>query len=131
VIVLDTHVLIWWIGGGRKLSARARREMKNAMPESPAEVSAISALEIATAVRRGRLDLGMPVEEWFADLNKLPEVRFRPVSAAMAQLAGSFDPSAPADPADRLIAATAIVLGATLITADDKLRGFPPVRTAW
>lgn len=79
--------------------------MRNVLTQKPAEVSAISALEIAAVVRRGRLDLGMPVEQRFADLDLLPEVRLHPVSAAIARPAGSFDISAPGDPADRLIGA--------------------------
>lgn len=131
MIVLDTHVLVWWVSGAGRLSPRARRELRSAVPRAPALASAISVLEIATAVRRGRLSLGVPVGQWFADLGALPELRLQPVTADIAALAGSFDEHAPGDPADRLIAATAISLGAKLITADSRLRAMPRLQSAW
>ncbi len=131
MIVLDTHALIWWVNGGPGLSARARRELRAASAHDPAAVSAISAFEIRTAVRRGRLDLGVPIEQWFADLAALPELRFQPVTTEIAVLAGSFGKDAPGDPADRLIAATALALKAKLVTADARLRRFPQLHTVW
>jgi len=88
-------------------------------------------LEIATAVRRGRLALGVPLDPWLADLYALPELQFVPVSAAIAQLAGGFDDSMPSDPADRIIAATALTLGANIVTADGRLHDCPHVSTLW
>lgn len=73
----------------------------------------------------------MPLERWFADVERLPEIRFHPVSAGIARLAGAFDDPAPRDPADRLIAATAVKLGGKLVTADRQLLGFPLVETVW
>ena len=131
MIVLDTHVLIWWLSGARKLTARASREVRSAKSGSPALVSAISTFEIATAVRRGRLELGVPLENWFADLSALPEVRIQPVTQEIALLGAQFPDEAPGDPADRLIAATALVHGARLVTADSRLRGLPQLQTVW
>lgn len=127
MIVLDTHALVWWVNGKPALSARARRALRGATLAA----SAISALEIATAVRRGRLELGLPLEQWFADLALLPELKLEPVTAEIARVAGSFDESVPGDPADRIIAATAIALGAKLVTADKRLRAVPRLRTVW
>ena len=131
MIVLDTHVLVWWVNGSPALPSRVQRELRAALADGPARVSAISAFEIRTAVRRGRLDLGVPIEQWFGDLAALPELRFEPVSHEIALRAGSFDESVPGDPADRIIAATALCLAATLATADAKLRRFPGLRTVW
>jgi PIN domain nuclease of toxin-antitoxin system len=131
LIVLDTHVLIWWVNGSPELKARARREIHGALARGPVQASTISAFEIRTAVRRGRLDLGIPIEQWFADLAALPELRFQPVTAEIAVLAGSFGKDAPGDPADRLIAATALALKAKLVTADARLRAFPQLQSVW
>ena len=131
LIVLDTHAIIWWVNGSPALSARARRELRGALAKGPVHASAISAFEIRTAVRRGRLDLGIPVERWFADLAALPELHFQPVTPEIALLAGSFGEEAPADPADRLIAATAIALDAKLLTADSRLRSPGRLKTVW
>lgn len=91
----------------------------------------MSVLEIATAVRRGRLDLGRPVEGWLDDLRAMPELRFEPVSARIALAAGTLPNSMPGDPIDRIIAATAIALRAKLVTADEKLRSAPYVESVW
>ena len=61
VIVLDTHALVWWATGSDQLSARATKAIGEALREGPIVASAISILEIATAVRRGRLVLSRPL----------------------------------------------------------------------
>ena len=131
VIVLDTHVLIWWLADPRRLSAAARRALAGAAPALPACLSAISVLEIVTAGRRGRLALTMPVEQWLADACSLPELRVEPVSGEIALRAGQFGDEMHGDPADRLIAATALVLAAPLVSADRQLRQVAGLKVIW
>lgn len=131
MIILDTHALVWWVSDATKLSARARRAIHDALRHGPVAASAISLFEIATAIRRGRLVLGVPREQWLADLRLLPELRIEPVGAEIAQLAGSFEDAMPGDPADRIIAATAVALGLKLVTADERLRHMPQLRAVW
>jgi PIN domain nuclease of toxin-antitoxin system len=131
VIVLDTHVLVWWVSGSGRLSVRAKRVINQGLRRSPAIVSTISVLEIVTAVRRGRLELGSPLAQWLADLRALPELQFEPMSGEIAELAGSFDEAMPGDPADRIIVATALTLRARLVTADERLRESRRVSTVW
>ena len=131
MIVLDTHVLVWWVSGSGRLPVRAKRAIDQSLRRSPAIVSTISVLEIVTAVRRGRLELGSPLDQWLADLRALPELQFHPVSGEIAALAGSLDEEVPGDPADRIIVATALTLRAKLVTADERLRESPCVVTVW
>lgn len=93
--------------------------------------SAISLFEISTAIRRRRLVLSVPPEQWLSDIRLLPELRFEPVSAEIAEVAGSFSEAVPGDPADRIIAATAITLGLKLVTADKRLRRAPRLQAVW
>jgi PIN domain nuclease of toxin-antitoxin system len=131
VIVLDTHVVVWWVSGSRSFSERAKRLIDRSARERALAASTITILEIATAVRRGRLELGVELDTWLADLYALPELQFVPVSADIARLAGGFGDSTPGDPADRIITATAVTLQAKLVTADERLRKSSHVATVW
>jgi len=131
VIVLDTHVLVWWVSDPPRLSAAAKRIINQTLRKRPVSVSAISVLEITTAVRRGRLALRTPIEQWLTDARALPELHFESVTVEVAALAGGFDETLPGDPADRIIVATALSLGAKLVTADERLRKIQHLASVW
>ena len=131
MIVLDTHVLVWWVSGTGRISSRAARAIRMALRAGPVAVSTISILEIATAVRRGRLALAASVDQWLDDLRALPEISFQPLSFEIARKAGALGEAVPGDPADRIIVATASVLGAKLVTADERLAKAAAIQTIW
>jgi PIN domain nuclease of toxin-antitoxin system len=131
MIVLDTHALIWWADGGSKLSKKARQAARANARGRELVASAISVFEIVTLERRGRLAFRIPVTEWLADLRKLPEMTIHPVSDEVAERAGGLGDVFPGDPADRIIAATALVLGAPLVTHDAKLLDLPNLTAVW
>ncbi len=131
MIVLDTHVLVWWLADPQKLTTSARRVIKAASGSQEVAVSAISLFEIATLLRRGRLQMSVDSGEWFAALQSLPELTIEPISAEIAWRAGEFDATLPGDPADRIIVATARELEAPLVTADDRLRADVAIETVW
>lgn len=131
MIVLDTHAWIWWVGDPERLSAKAKDCIDKEVSAGQVYVSSISAWEITLLVKRGRLSLTMDVETWVEKSEALPFLKFIPVDNAIAirsvLLPGSLHP----DPADRIIIATALRLGAHLITKDDKLHKYPHVSTIW
>jgi PIN domain nuclease of toxin-antitoxin system len=131
LIVLDTHVLVWWLTRAPGLSSAAKRAIAKHSGAGGIVASTISVLEIATAVRRGRLQFTVPLEQWLADMRSIPELRLEPVSADIAAIAGSLPDPMPGDPADRIIAATATLLGSALVTADERLRSLAAPRTVW
>lgn len=131
MIVLDTHALIWWADASSKLSKKARQATKAEARRRELVASAISVFEIVTLERRGRLEFKVPATEWLDNLRKLPELTIHPITDEIAERAGGLGEVFPGDPADRLIAATALVLGAPLITQDTKLRGLPRLSTVW
>lgn len=131
MIVLDTHALIWWAESGSKLSKKARQATRAEGRRRELVASAISIFEIVTLERRGRLAFKSPVSEWLADLRQLPELRIHPLTDEIAERAGALGDVFPGDPADRMIAATALVLGVPLITQDTTLQAVPNLSTVW
>ena len=131
MIVLDTHAWIWWVADPRRLSAPARQRVDQAVEDSAVHVSAISCWEISLLVRRGRLELSMPLEEWIRHSELLPYLHFVAVDPQIALLSNALPGPWHQDPADRIILATALHLGASLVTKDSKLRRLRSVPTVW
>lgn len=127
MILLDTHVLVRYMGDPGRLGKRALSTIDRAVATDQLFVSAISFWEMATLVVKGRLELDTTVAA-FRDLAIRNGVREQVLDGDIATLAGEL-PDAHGDPADRMLVATAIVRGLTLVTADAvlldwKLRGF-------
>jgi len=119
-VLLDTHALVWLLEGNERLGPTARNLIKTAASNDVLWVSAITPWEIAMLVSKGRLSLAQDVGEWLQEALAQPGVRLQSlspeISVASTRLPGEFH----ADPADRIIVATARHLGAVLVT-DDKL----------
>jgi PIN domain nuclease of toxin-antitoxin system len=131
MIVLDTHVWLWWISSPEKLAADAARAIHDAAEKNGIVISSISAWEVALLVEKGRLVLSIDVQDWVRKTESLPFVRFVPVDNAIALRSVAMPGAFHADPADRIIAATALVMGLPLVTKDEKIRAYPHLRTIW
>ncbi len=132
MIVLDTHVLVWWVDGERKkLSRNAVQALRQHAGRNELLVSSVSFFEITTLERRGRLRFNMPAAAWLANVRRLPEYQLEPLTDDIAERAGQFGDAFPGDPVDRMIAATAPVLNAPLVTHDDRLREIQFLQTIW
>ena len=120
-LLLDTHVLLWWVGGDDRLPAAHGRALEAIDGDSPALVSDISLWEIATLHRLGKIELTLPLRDWLEHATAPPLVRRFGVTPAVAATTAELPDNLPGDPADRIIVATAKVLGATLLTCDQAL----------
>ena len=133
MIVLDTHILLWWLNGDSSVSSRARGAIRNEQQDENGLilVSAISAWEIAMLVRKERLTLTMAVEDWLGVAAETERLRFQPLDTELlvqsTRLPGAFH----RDPADRMIVALAQHLNVPLVTSDQKMRAYKHVRTLW
>lgn len=128
-IVIDTHVWIWLVSEPRRLSKRAAAAISRA---EIVGVSAISAWEIATKVALGRIELDRDVDVWVRQASAIDRVESISVDTAIAVMAGTLGAEGlRGDPADRLIAATALFHHAPLVTKDTRLRSFERLRTIW
>lgn len=126
-ILLDTHALLWWLDGDRRLSQRARRLIDS--DQTAVLVSAASAWEICTKFRLGKLPGAAAVA---ADLmGCLDSQGFAPLSITVdhAQRAGSL-PGPHRDPFDRVLIAQSQAEDLPLVTVDPVF-GLYGVKVIW
>jgi PIN domain nuclease of toxin-antitoxin system len=128
MIVLDTHIWVWWVHGDDRLT-RTQAEVIEASETDVIGVSAISCWEIAKLVEYGRLELPCSLEEWFEDALSYPGIHLLELTPEIAiestQLPGEFH----RDPADQMIVATARVYACPLVTSDGRLLEYAHVET--
>lgn len=118
-VLLDTHVLYWWSTESRQLSQAATRALAGA---DELAVSGITWYELAWLAGHERIAVAIPIRSW---LDRLAgQVRTLGISPAIAYMAATLPSSFPGDPADRLIYATAIEHGLSLVTKDSRLRRY-------
>jgi PIN domain nuclease of toxin-antitoxin system len=130
MIILDTHVVIWLLTAGARLSPRAHNAILRARIGGEAlACSPVSLYEIAYAARKKRLPLNAPVEEFIAALQT--QLEMAPLTAEIAVCAAGLPDPFHGDPIDRMIAATAIVGDCVLITHDDRIRKANVCKTLW
>ena len=131
MILLDTHVWLWFVSNPELLSNKARKAVDSAILKEKIFISSISAWEVALLVYNQRLRLTLDVADWIAKSEMLPYFQFIPVDNAIAIKSVSLPKPLHSDPADRIIIATAISLGASLVTKDKKILNYPHVKTVW
>ena len=131
MIVLDTHAWIWFISNPDLLSKRAQKAVDAAVKDRSILISSISAWELALLVTQKRLKLTLDVTDWIAKSESLPFIQFMPVTNSIAVKSVNLPLPLHPDPADRIIIATALSVGAPLVTKDKKLLSYGPVKTIW
>ena len=119
--LLDTNTVIWWFFGAELLSYHAFEAIADRSID--VYVSAVSAMEIATKFRIGKLALATPLAAKFAEVTAEEGFKPLPLSLAHGDLAGSFV-SPHQDPWDRLLAAQAKIEDLALVTNDSKMESF-------
>jgi PIN domain nuclease of toxin-antitoxin system len=127
-VVLDTHVLHWLSSEPQRISDSAKRAIQESDELAVADVTWF---ELAWLARRGRITISRPMERWLMDLAQ--QVRSIPVTPRIAAVAALLADPFPGDPADRVIYATAMENGWSLVTRDERLRSYAtdPVITIW
>ena len=125
MIILDTHIWIWWVHGDPQLSADYRIHIDS---QHEIGICAISCWEVVKLVEGRRINLSNPIDQWLRRALSYPAVILLPlspeVSVESTRLPGLFH----RDPADQIIVATARVYDCTLLTIDQRIRAYPHVR---
>ena len=131
MIVLDTHVWVWWLSDPNKLPARARKVVEEAAGDRAVYVSTISTWEILLLVSKDRLKFTMDAQDWIGRSEALPFLHFVPVDNPIAIRSVRIPEPFHRDPADRIIVATAMTMGAPLLSSDNRILKYPHVKTIW
>jgi len=128
MIILDTHIWVWWVHGDEHLT-KAQCQAITANESDLIGISVISCWEVAKLVEYDRLQLPCPLEEWFDQALRYPGVQLLALTPEIAiestRLPGEFH----RDPVDQMIVATARLYGCELVTSDDKILSYPHVPT--
>lgn len=127
MILADTHAWLWWLSDRDALSPAARA----ALSSNSIAVSSITFWEVATLVRKGRVELAQPAAEWLSTAVERSGTTVIDLTMAIAVTAGAFADEMHGDPADRIIVATAVLHGVPLVTKDHKIADSGLVRTIW
>jgi len=130
VILVDTHVVVWLAFDQDQISRKARTVIDNARRNGDGlAISDITLLELATLASKGRIQLDISLESFLQEV----EARFvvLPISGRACVRAIGLPATYPKDPADRIIGATALVEGLTLLTADREIGRSKALRTIW
>ncbi|MFD8106100.1 type II toxin-antitoxin system VapC family toxin [Streptomyces microflavus] len=109
-LLLDTHVILWWLGDSDKLSD----QVKDLLDTEPSvHLSAVSAWEIAIKQSLGKLDGPDDLAERVRD----SQFTSLPITAGHGVRAGRL-PALHRDPFDRILVAQAQIEGMTVVTRD-------------
>lgn len=130
MILVDTHVVLWLALEPAKISRKAAAVIEEARHNSEGlAISDITLLEIAMIEDQRRIRLSASLETFLTEV----ESRFivLPITGRVCVRALGLPAAYPKDPADRVIGATALVEGISLVTADDEIRKSKALRTIW
>jgi PIN domain nuclease of toxin-antitoxin system len=121
-LLLDTHYWIWLqFGTPNRLTQAERLAVDQAGALGTLLISAMSIWEVAMLASKGKLELHAPVNAWIRNALAMPGLSLAPLSPEIAVESCNLPPPFHGDPADRIIVATARIMGAKLLTHDEKI----------
>lgn len=130
MILVDTHVVVWLTMEPERLSKRAATMIGTArLEEGGVAVADVTLWELGMLITRGRIK---PPHSLATFLRRVEETFLVfPITSATAEASMQFSKRYPNDPTDRIIGATAVIEGISLVTADEKIRASREVSCIW
>lgn len=127
MIVLDTHIWVWWVDDNTRLTKKHQEWIEEYQSQGLG-VSIVSCWEVAKLVEKNRLVFSCSISEWLEAALAYPGVQLLdltlPIVVDSTQLTGFHS-----DPFDQIIVATARFHGCPLLTVDAKILNYPDVET--
>jgi PIN domain nuclease of toxin-antitoxin system len=123
-ILLDTHIWVWLISGNPTLSDKTLKIFDEAAAKGKLFVPEIAVWELATLVAKKRLTLSLPIKNWVQEAMQKPGIAMAPLSWEISIESTMLPAVLHADPADRIIIATARIHKYHLATRDDKIHKY-------
>ena len=120
-VLLDTHVLIWSLSDSENISGRVKKIIDDAKNENRLLISSISLWEIAMLKSKKRINIYKPIKEFLKAIVEIDGIKVIDISSYIAADSTLLLDNFHGDPADRIIAATAINNGAILLTRDSQI----------
>lgn len=127
MIVLDTHIWVWWVHNSPELTNRHREIIQDHEGQGLG-ISVISCWEVAKLVQLKRLTLNYPIDEWLDTALNYPGVNLLALTPKIVVESTQLPDDFHRDPADQIIVATARVYDCPLLTVDDKILNYPHVK---
>lgn len=123
-MLIDTHIWIWWLLGGEssRLSDKEVELLDQHAENGLLFLSAISLLEVQMLVRKNRLKLTVPFEQWLREATRADIIQVLPIDVSVILAVHTLPARFHGDPADRIIYATRKVRDLPLMTHDKQLR---------
>lgn len=132
IYVADTHTILWYLSGNKRLSAKAKKIFKQAqMGRSQVIIPSITLVETIFLVQREKVDRDILNLLLRLSENPRESIYIYSLHKAVVLTLGDFGPAAVPELADRIIAATARYLGAPLLTRDNVIQSSSLVETIW
>ncbi len=125
IVVLDTHIWIWWLNN--QFDCLSPEQIECIANTDRVGVSAVSCFEIAQLVKRGRLSLPLPIDEWLHEALAPANIDLLPLSPQVACRAVSLT-DIHKDPFDRIIISTALNYQAKLMSNDSCFVKYPELQ---
>ena len=124
MIILDTHIWIWWVTNSTLL----KKKFRYLIEKEDVAINVISCWEVAKSVEKNKIQFNISVDQWLKEAIEDYSITIIPLDIAIivesTRLPGKFHK----DPADQLIVASARVYDIQLLTADEKILKYPFVK---
>ncbi|MDR9415980.1 MAG: type II toxin-antitoxin system VapC family toxin [Gracilimonas sp.] len=121
MILLDTHIWLWWLSGDNLISSDERQALDQYALRNELCISSITIWEVEILDRKGKLSFSPNFELWMQKILNIDSFKILPIQTDVIMAQRSLPEDFHGDPADRLIAATSIKTGNPLATKDQRI----------